>query len=384
MRVSTSCGERIAERFADRFEDVRLLVPYDEGSVAVGSLRARRADRRARDTDEGVVIRAKLPHRDVRRFAAYLVADAAVGDGRRTRDRARGDAAARRCRAAVAGLPGRRRPRSRRLRAGHARRRASAPSCRPGIAVAIPEGHAGLVTPRSGLAARHGISRRQRPRPDRLRLPRRAQGDPAQHRRQRAVHGRARDADRAARARPGRRRPARRGRASSPAPPRGGRARLVGDVRPEPRIRVSAILRWHGGILLCRHEKRGRENWLLPGGGVRSGETLTEALLPRARGGDGPARGRSTSCRSRARSRSSSRSRPSAASGRSTSSTSSSPATWPARSPTSSRTTRRCAATGSSSPTSSTAIALHPPLQRFLRRWQPGDPCVYLGALWAE
>jgi dUTP pyrophosphatase len=27
-----------------------------------------------------------------------------------------------------------------------------------GIAVAIPEGHAGLVLPRSGLAARHGIS----------------------------------------------------------------------------------------------------------------------------------------------------------------------------------------------------------------------------------
>jgi dUTP pyrophosphatase len=27
-----------------------------------------------------------------------------------------------------------------------------------GIAVAIPEGHAGLVTPRSGLAARHGIT----------------------------------------------------------------------------------------------------------------------------------------------------------------------------------------------------------------------------------
>jgi dUTP pyrophosphatase len=27
-----------------------------------------------------------------------------------------------------------------------------------GVAVAIPEGHAGLVAPRSGLAARHGIS----------------------------------------------------------------------------------------------------------------------------------------------------------------------------------------------------------------------------------
>ena len=28
-------------------------------------------------------------------------------------------------------------------------------------------------------------------------------------------------------------------------------------------------------------------------------------------------------------------------------------------------------------------IALHPPIGRFLRRFQPGDPCVYLGALWA-
>jgi hypothetical protein len=25
---------------------------------------------------------------------------------------------------------------------------------------------------------------------------------------------------------------------------------------------------------------------------------------------------------------------------------------------------------------------LHPPIQRFLERWQPGDPVVYLGALW--
>ena len=29
-------------------------------------------------------------------------------------------------------------------------------------------------------------------------------------------------------------------------------------------------------------------------------------------------------------------------------------------------------------------IVLHPPLQRFLGRWQPGDPAVYLGALWAR
>ena len=29
-------------------------------------------------------------------------------------------------------------------------------------------------------------------------------------------------------------------------------------------------------------------------------------------------------------------------------------------------------------------VMLHPPISRFLRRWQPGDPCVYLGARWAE
>jgi hypothetical protein len=28
-------------------------------------------------------------------------------------------------------------------------------------------------------------------------------------------------------------------------------------------------------------------------------------------------------------------------------------------------------------------LALHPPIQRFLARWQPGDPTVYLGRLWA-
>ena len=29
-------------------------------------------------------------------------------------------------------------------------------------------------------------------------------------------------------------------------------------------------------------------------------------------------------------------------------------------------------------------IVLHPPIARFLSRWQPGDPAVYLGALWAR
>ena len=65
---------RIAERFADRFEEVRLLVPYDKGAV-LADLYALGApiDERT-DTEAGVLVRARLPHREVRRFAPYLVA----------------------------------------------------------------------------------------------------------------------------------------------------------------------------------------------------------------------------------------------------------------------------------------------------------------------
>src|SRR3954466_2477485 len=44
------------------------------------------------------------------------------------------------------------------------------------------------------------------------------------------------------------------------------------------RGRVSALLRWRDRILLCRHEKPGKEYWLLPGGGVNAGESLVDAL----------------------------------------------------------------------------------------------------------
>ena len=47
----------------------------------------------------------------------------------------------------------------------------------------------------------------------------------------------------------------------------------------EPRIRVSAILRWEGRILLCRHEKAGRgEYWLLPGGGAAASSSVQIAV----------------------------------------------------------------------------------------------------------
>jgi GTP-binding protein HflX len=67
---------RIAERFADRFEEVRLLLPYDEGGK-LAELYALGAPIEERvDSEEGVLVRARLPQREVRRFAPYLVAEA--------------------------------------------------------------------------------------------------------------------------------------------------------------------------------------------------------------------------------------------------------------------------------------------------------------------
>jgi GTP-binding protein HflX len=85
LQVSARTGEgldalraRIAGRFADRFEAVRLLVPYDEGS-ALADLYGLGAPIEERvDTAEGVEIRARLPRRELRRFAPFLVAEAEI------------------------------------------------------------------------------------------------------------------------------------------------------------------------------------------------------------------------------------------------------------------------------------------------------------------
>src|ERR671933_2222834 len=148
----------------------------------------------------------------------------------------------------------------------------------------------------------------------------------------------------------------------------------------EPRIRVSAILRWNERVLLIRQEKPGKEYWMLPGGGVESGESLIDALhrelaeecgiedeLPL----EGPV------------------------------------AIVDSIAPLSISLTRKhvvhiifAGDLGGRSLEAVTAqdaavrghrlfavneldgVVLHPPIQRFLRRWQPGDPAVYLGALW--
>ena len=83
LQISARGGEglaelraRIAERFADRFRPVRLLVPYDHGRVLkelydLGAPIEERVDRA-----DGVLVRARLPERELTRYAPYLIADA--------------------------------------------------------------------------------------------------------------------------------------------------------------------------------------------------------------------------------------------------------------------------------------------------------------------
>jgi GTP-binding protein HflX len=67
---------RIADKFAGRYEPVRLLLPYDEGGK-LAELYALGAPIEERtDTDEGVLVRARLPRRELRRFAPFLIAEA--------------------------------------------------------------------------------------------------------------------------------------------------------------------------------------------------------------------------------------------------------------------------------------------------------------------
>jgi ADP-ribose pyrophosphatase YjhB (NUDIX family) len=149
----------------------------------------------------------------------------------------------------------------------------------------------------------------------------------------------------------------------------------------EPRVRVSAILRWRGRILLIRHVKADKEVWLLPGGGVRTGESLLHALqreLDEETGLHGigeelPLEGPVAIVDSIA------------------------PGAGPWRKHVI-HVIFAADVSGTLEDVASQddavrghrafalreldAISLHPPIQRFLRRWQPGDPSVYLGEMW--
>jgi len=68
----------VTERFAERFESVRLLVPYEEGGKISELYELGAPIDERLDTPEGVVILAQLPQREVSRFAPYLVAEPAA------------------------------------------------------------------------------------------------------------------------------------------------------------------------------------------------------------------------------------------------------------------------------------------------------------------
>lgn len=147
----------------------------------------------------------------------------------------------------------------------------------------------------------------------------------------------------------------------------------------EPRIRVSALLRREDRILLCRHEKAGHEYWLLPGGGVHAGESLAQALQRElteecAIDEDLPLEGPVAVVDSI------------------------SPEPNPAKHVVHIIFAGHLGGRSLEAVTSQDAavrghrffgldelapLRMHPPIQRFLARWQPGDPVVYLGALWA-
>jgi 8-oxo-dGTP diphosphatase len=50
------------------------------------------------------------------------------------------------------------------------------------------------------------------------------------------------------------------------------------QIEQRPTVRVAGLVLIEGRVLLLRQERGGEDYWMLPGGGVRLGETLADAL----------------------------------------------------------------------------------------------------------
>jgi GTP-binding protein HflX len=78
--------ERIAERFSDRYVDVRMLLPYEDGGTLAELYALGAPIEEREDGEEGVRLRARLPQREVRRFARFLVAHSEEPVGEQRKD----------------------------------------------------------------------------------------------------------------------------------------------------------------------------------------------------------------------------------------------------------------------------------------------------------
>ena len=155
LQVSALTGEgldelraRIAERFAERFESCACCSRTTRAASSTSCTRSARRSRSARTPTKACSSSPACRAARCRRFAPYLVADERLAVIELPIRRLRDDAS---CPArAYAGDAGLDLAACERVELGPG----SARLVGTGLAVAIPEGYAGFVQPRSGLAAR--------------------------------------------------------------------------------------------------------------------------------------------------------------------------------------------------------------------------------------